>query len=117
MEKHWYQTLDWSMIWVCLFSIIALLLYMEVYGQKEVIQGKTGEVLRNNKWVKALYHLVAGFVMLSFVSEIGFDNIKPFLGLSLEAENNVAHLLAFISGISGGYVIAKIIRLAQKKLN
>lgn len=113
MEKYWYQNLDWSMIWVCLFSIVALLLYMEVYGQKEVTKGKTGEMLRN-KWVQPMYHLVAGFVMLSFVSEIGFDNIKPFLGLSLEAEDNVAHLLASLSGITGGYVIAKIIRFAQK---
>lgn len=113
MEKYWYQTLDWSMIWVCLASIIALLLYMEVYGQKEVVQGKTGEVLRN-KWVKPLYHLVAGFVMLSFVSEIGYASLKQFLNLDLETEGNVLHLLASLSGLSGGYVVAKMIRFAQK---
>lgn len=113
-ETLWYQNFDWSMIWVCIGAVLVLLLYMEVYGQKEVIIGKYGDAIRKRKWLKRVYHLASGLLMLTFVSEIGYGAIKPFINLSIEAEGNLLHFLAAISGLGGGYIIAKIIRLVQK---
>ncbi|AXP79191.1 hypothetical protein CJ739_91 [Mariniflexile rhizosphaerae] len=113
ISKFWYQTLDWSMIWVCLGSVVALLLYMGAYGTKEIVQGKSGEIIRN-KWVKPFYHLVSAFVVLAMIKEIGFDSIKSFIGLSLDAEGKTIHTLAVISGLGGGYILSKLIRFFQK---
>lgn len=113
-EIAWYQTFDWSMIWVCTGAVLVLALYLEIYGSKEVISGKSGDKIRNNRWLKYTYHLTSSILMLTFITEIGYNAIKPLLGISIDAEGDLLHFLSALCGLGGGYVVAKLIRLIQK---
>jgi len=110
IEKFWYQTLDWSMIWVCLGAVIALILYMMIHVPN---YDKTKNYMLPT-WKNYAYQIVSAFVMLSFVSEVGFKVVNHFLNLDIEVANDVLHFLAALSGLGGGYVFEKIIKLFQK---
>lgn len=113
-DTYWYQHLDWSMIWVCLASIITLSLFMALNPNK--IQSDTKGVSNYfvNTWKNHAYNLFAGFVMLTFVSEVGFPFVNSWLNLEFDVADGALHFLSAMSGLGGGYVIAKIIKLFQK---
>lgn len=109
-QTYWYQNLDWSMIWVCVGAVIALILYMKIHQPTY----RTEKSYLQPTWKNYAYQFVAALVMLSFVSEVGFPLINNFLNLPIDFENNVLHFLAALSGLGGGYVLEKIIKLFQK---
>ena len=114
IQMVWYKALDWSMIWVCFAAIVTLSLFI-LNNTKEIETGTKG--VSNffvNTWKNHAYNLFAGFVMLSFVSEVGFPIFNSFIDMPFDVANGTLHFLAALSGLGGGYVIAKIIRLFQK---
>jgi hypothetical protein len=111
LEIAWYSNLDWSMIWVCFGAVIALTLYMMIHVPK---LDQTKSYLKPT-WKNYAYQFVSAFVMLSFVSEVGFKAVNYFLNLDIDVANDVLHFLAALSGLGGGYVFEKIIKLFQKK--
>tara|TARA_R110002126_G_scaffold92507_2_gene219525 strand:+ start:2986 stop:3348 length:363 start_codon:yes stop_codon:yes gene_type:complete len=114
IDKFWYETLDWSMIWVCLAAIITLSLFIALNPKKIDLEKKGVSNYFVNTWKNHAYNLFAGFVMLSFVSEVGFPFVNYFMNLSIDVADGTLHFLAAISGLGGGYVIAKFIRIFQK---
>jgi hypothetical protein len=110
--QHWYLTLDWSMIWVCTGGVMALILFMASNPQEKSLSG-VGNYFTPT-WKNYAYQIVAAFVVLSFIEEVGMPFVESFAGLSVEAENSVAHFLGAISGIGGGFILAKVIRLFQR---
>ena len=116
VERFWYETLDWSMIWVCFAAVITLSLFIALNPTKSFAAVKENSVMNYfiNTWKNHLYNLFAGFVMLSFVIEVGFPVINSFLNLPFEVASGALHFLAALSGLGGGYVLARIIRLFQK---
>ena len=109
----WYNQLDWSMIWVCLGAIITLSFFIALNPNKESQTHGVGKYFINT-WKNHVYNLFAGFVMLSFVGEVGFPILNYFMELPFEIAEGAIHFLSAISGLGGGYIIAKIIRLFQK---
>lgn len=126
-ETHWYQNFDWSMIWTCVGAVLCLMLFFKAYKGQEVIQGQLAETIRGNFWWKVSYHLVSGLILLAIIGEIGvplFDFLIQkaitMLGFQtkfrIDSSEEIIHTLAFISGLLGGWIVAKIIRFGQKKL-
>lgn len=115
MENEiWYKQLDWSMIWVCLGAIITLSLFIAMNPNKIDKENKGVSKYFVNTWKNHAYNLFAGFVMLSFVAEVGFPFVNSFLNLESDVVDGALHFLAALSGLGGGYVLAKLIRLFQK---
>lgn len=114
IELFWYQQLDWSMIWVCLAAIITLSLFIATNPKKIEKDNKGVGNYFVNTWKNHTYNLFSGFVMLSFISEVGFPLINSFLNLDFDVADGALHFLAAMSGLGGGYVIAKIIKAFQK---
>ena len=114
VQEFWYQQLDWSMIWVCLAAIITLSLFIAMNPNKINKENKGVENYFVNTWKNHAYNLLAGFVMLSFVAEVGFPLVNSWFDLDFDVADGALHFLAAMSGLGGGYVIAKFIKLFQK---
>lgn len=122
----WYNNLDYSMIWTCIGASLILLLCLKVYGEKQVMKGAAAEKIRQTAYIKWIYHIGSGLLLLTIVDEIGVP-VFDFLiqkatalfgfstNFSIESSEDIAHLLALICGLLGGWIIAKIVRYAQNK--
>lgn len=113
-ELVWYMNFDWSMIWACLAASLLTILFISIQGKK-LDQTKGVNSYLKPTWKNHLYHIGAGLVMLTFISEVGLDFVKKYVvDMDVETSNDISHLLAVFSGLAGGFVLAKIIRLIQK---
>lgn len=107
-ELAWYLTLDWSMIWVCVGAVIVHMLYLELFKNPPVkITMKIG-----------LFYLLSSLTVLSFVPEIGTTTltylIDKFTGLQFEFQGEALHILAFLSGLLGGYLVVLLIKKVNR---
>lgn len=129
MELAWYLKLDWSMIWACLGAIALVSLAMAMQADRTVSEAKDKLAGVGNyfvpTWKNYAFQAIAGLVMLSFVAEIGIpvidfiiSKLNAVLGtdisFTIESSAEVAHTLAVLSGIGGGFILAKLIKLFQK---
>ena len=111
-EIIWYKNIDWSMVWVCFGGISLIILAMltgianrSMYGVENYFKGT---------WKNYAYQIIAGLVVLSFISEVGLPFLEYFIQIPVDLSNPLDHFLAFISGIGGGFIVAKTIKLFQK---
>lgn len=113
MENEiWYLNFDWSMIWVCALGIVTTIVAMmtgvvskNIYGVENYFKGT---------WKNYLYQIFAGFLTLSFVSEVGIKFVEYWITIPVDMSSPLNHFLAAISGLGGGFIIAKLIKLLQK---
>lgn len=128
-EIVWYKNLDWSMIWACLAAIICLSLFIAMNPTKDIEAAKTqfkgvGNYFVNT-WKNHAFNLISGFLVMAMVIEIAvpvmdwlIQKAMVVFGFKTEFKirsiDEVAHFLAGISGLSGGFLIAKLIRRLQK---
>ena len=130
MENEiWYKNLDWSMIWACLAAIICLSLFIALNPEKDSAVAKSqlkgvGNYFTNT-WKNHLFNLFSGFLVMAMVIELAvpvmdwlIQKAVLLLGFQTDFEirsiDEVAHFLAGISGLGGGFIVAKIIRKFQK---
>ncbi len=114
-EIVWYMNFDWSMIWVCILGVAAVITLMVLDNEKA--RKKTTGSIDNYfipTWKNYLFHLLAGLLMLTFISEVGIKFLNYYIELPQDLDGGINHFLAALSGIGGGFVIAKIVRLFQK---
>lgn len=119
IQKLWYQTFDWSMIWACAGGLLCVIVF-------QIVQSKN---IKNSQsaisdyftltWPNILFQIIAGYLMLAIVPEIGIPLFRIFtkvIGAEIEVDSveNIAHTLAAICGLFGGYFLAKIINKVQK---
>ncbi|AGO49249.1 hypothetical protein Phi38:2_gp10 [Cellulophaga phage phi38:2] len=118
IEKLWYQDLDWSMIWVCLAAVLCLVLFMSMHQNETVESSKSKLNGTGNyfipSWKNYAFQILSALVVLSFVSEVGFPVVNSFMNLPIEVADSAVHFLAALSGIGGGFMFVKLIRLFQK---
>lgn len=116
-EIVWYKDLDWSAIWVCFSSYVALMFFLKGKLPKDPEEAKKylkgiGNYYILSKW-NIGFHFLAAFIVLSFASEVGLPVILFLLGnfveLPPEHISTAKHFLACLSGIGGGYILAMII--------
>ncbi len=111
-ELAWYQSLDWSMIWVCSLGIATMVVAMAIgvaernlYGVEDYFRGT---------WKNYVYQIFAGFLTLTFISEVGMKFVEYWMTVPVEVSSPLNHFLAALSGLGGGFIVAKIIRMFQK---
>lgn len=128
MEQIWYKHLDWSVIWACFGAVVVLILFLEKNRGKDILKAQEEKGVLNYffpTYLNYIFHFISAFVMLSFVSEIAvpfFDWMiqKATLLFGFETDfkikssDDIAHFMAVVSGLSGGYVLAKAIKTIQK---
>lgn len=102
-EIVWYEHLDWSAIWVCVIAILVHLVYLKINKNKEITK------------YHCFFYALSGVLVLSFINEMGLPTLKYFIELPIELEGSIVHFLAAISGLGGGYVATRIIKMFQKK--
>ncbi|WP_027064591.1 hypothetical protein [Maribacter sp. Hel_I_7] len=112
VEKFWYQELDWSMIWVCTGGILVTIMAIgtgitqkNLYGVDNYFKGT---------WKNYLYQILSGYLVLSFIVEVGLPFADYFVSIPVDIQTPIDHFLAAISGLGGGFIVAKLIRLLQK---
>ena len=101
----WYQTLDWSMIWVCLIAVVVHLLYLEI--NKNAVK---------YTWKNYLFYVLSAILVLSFISEIAGYMISNYTNISIDLAEGINHVLAAISGLGGGYITTNIIKRIESKI-
>ena len=119
-NDYWYQNLDYSMIWVCAAFSVIVIIGLSINYDKSVQQAKTTGVKLYLKptWKNYLFHFLCGLAMLPVFSELGMTVVlyvvETLSGYSLEVSGQGKHVLAALSGLTGGFLVAKGIKLIQK---
>ena len=121
-QPVWYQNLDWSMIWACTFAIVCIILFQltqttDPEKAKTSLKG-VGHFFMPT-WKNIIFQILAGYLMLAIAPEIGVPIVKGVLSIfnikmDVDSADKIAHTLAVLSGLSGGYVLAFIAKKIQK---
>ena len=104
IEKVWYQSFDWSMIWVCLIAVAVHLLYLDM--NKKAVK---------YTWKNYAFYLLSSILVLAFISEVAMPIVSQYFTMSMDFEGSINHFLAALSGLGGGYITTGLIKKFQTR--
>ena len=113
-----FQDISLAMLIVCLLGVCCTF-FMAVAindkaNAKQAIWGTGDFFLPSLKNVG--FHLVSALLTLTFIHEVGYAFVKYFIDIPLQIQEGLDLFFSAISGLGGGFIVAKIILLLKKKL-
>lgn len=120
-DVYVFQDITLAMLIVCLLGIGVAIAFGNAMAGQDINSAKhklygVGHYFvptRNN----IIYHVFAGLLTLTFIKEVGFGIIKTWVEIPTEIEAIGDMFFSAMSGLLGGYIIARIIIFTSKKLN